>query len=71
MRGAADGAGEGAAITKISTATMMFGRKDWTFVMNAVSAAIFRAPMAAEMANRKMNQKTTVADQASTGWPRD
>ena len=40
---------------------MMFGRKVWTFVMNTVSAAIFSAPMAAEIANRKMNQKTTVA----------
>ena len=28
-------------------------------MMNSVSAAIFSAPTAAEMANRKTNQKTT------------
>jgi hypothetical protein len=45
-----------AAITKIRIATMMFGRKAWTWAMNVLSAVIFSAPTAAESANRKMNQ---------------
>ena len=45
-----------AATTKIRIATMMFGRNACTCAMNVVSAAIFSAPIAAESANRKMNQ---------------
>jgi len=45
-----------AATTKMRIATMMFGRKAWTCAMNVVSAAIFSAPIAADRANRKMNQ---------------
>ena len=45
-----------AATTKISTATMMFGRNACTCAMNVVSAGIFSAPIAADSANRKMNQ---------------
>ena len=39
---------------------MMFGRNAWTCAMNVLSAGIFSAPMAAEIANRKMNQNATL-----------
>jgi hypothetical protein len=59
-------------------ATMMLGRNAWTWAMNSLSAGILSAPMAAETANRKTNQKATApirfAGEApgltrSTYWP--
>lgn len=35
---------------------MTFGRNAWTSAMNVVSAGIFSVPIAADSANRKMNQ---------------
>ncbi len=67
-----------AATTKMIAATMMFGRNAWTWAMKSLRAGIFSAPMAAETANRKTNQKATapirLAGDApgltrSTYWP--
>src|SRR4051794_33818021 len=47
------------ATTKMITAAMTLGRYASTWFMNAVTAGIFSAPIAAESTNRKISQKPT------------